>query len=341
MLWHQVFLDIQSTVLRKDERMKKKNNISEIIEKIRQFLFPAIVSDTSKPPVLKTVGKVIKTILYLLIFLALMDCFIMVSTVSCNVSISSSEYDWITFFALIWSLCAISKNRIVKRIELILYLLVLFVFLWSNIWYFRGFHEHAFLLAVILCIIQCVMYFYAQKTKKRYFFYSLISGFLLFFIIYFNFKNDIHLCPSTDLRYYKEDMGEKTESGYGIFPDTIPEEAKEIEYFSTTGGYMWIMTEGENRSSTYLKMTVNDEYLHHLLEVAYRKSEKHHYLDKQDCSVITSNDPEYLPWENLDKYVEEFYGKENCTLYLISSINMGFVIDWDEKVVKIFDDGKF
>lgn len=320
--------------------MKKKNNILKVIEKIRQFILASVASDTFTK-VLKTAGKIIKVILSLIALLILMFLFVVVSTDLCNVSMSSSEHDWIAAFALLWSLCAISKNHIVKKIEFVLFFVGLFIFLWANIWYFRGFHEHAFLFVVILCILECFMYFYAKKTKKRYYFYRVISGFILFSTIFFNFKNDIHLCPSTDLRHYKEDVGEKTESGYGIFPDTIPQDAKNIEYFSTTGGYLQAR-DAYPPSSTYLKMTVNEEYLHHLVEIAYYKSENNPPLTEQDCSVITSKDSEFLLyWENLDKYVEEFCGKENCTLYLVSSIDMGFVIDWDEKVVKIFTDGKF
>ena len=144
---------------------------------------------------MKKIKTIIHIILYLLVLLVLIWQFITVSVISCD-SVSSYEFRLICAFAFVYPLCAISKHNIVKKIELILYLLVLFVFLWANIWYFRGFHEHAFLLVVILCIIQCVMYFYAQKTKKRYFFYSLISGFLLFFVTIqspsFGFFQNIH-----------------------------------------------------------------------------------------------------------------------------------------------------
>lgn len=285
---------------------------------------------------MKKIKTIIHIILYLLVLLVLIWQFITVSVISCD-SVSSYEFRLICAFAFVYPLCAISKHNIVKKIELILYLLVFFVFLRANLWYFRGFHERAFILVVMLCILKCFMYFHAEKQKKRYFFYSVISGFLLFFVIYFNFKNDIYLCPSTDLRYYKEDMSLRrmTESGWGIFPDTIPEEAEDIEYFYTPGGYF------RPRSDThaYLKMTVNQKYLNHLLEVSHNKD----YLSEQDCSIINQNNAsEYLFLiPHLEEYVEEFYGRENCILYMFCNKDIGFVIDWNEKVVKIFADYRF
>lgn len=229
------------------------------------------------------------------------------------------------------------KNK-AKTIEIIVYWVILLLFFVSNLWYFRGFHKIVFAGMSILCVIKTLRYIFVVKWKKRHIFNSVVSGLLLCGMLKFTCEMDIYIFPSTQLRHYEESINQydSTEKNrYGIFPEIIPDEAKNVEYYYTTEGY-W---KPRDNMHAYLKMTVSKEYLDSLME-KYNKEK--YYIKEQDCSVLTKeNASDYLATNHLNEYVEEFYGEKNCTLYFLFNEGMGFVINWDKKIVKLFLDNRF
>lgn len=144
---------------------------------------------------------------------------------------------------------------------------------------------------------------------------------------------------TTRVRYYEEDLAmyNISELTGSIFPDSIPKEAKNIEYFRTPGGIL-----DDYSHQLRLKMTVTEDYLLHLedlyehLELSWNKDP---LKITQDCSVLTSkNCKEYFFGKDLTENIGEYYGKENCTVYFIYDADMGFVINYDTCEVKLFMD---
>lgn len=118
----------------------------------------------------------------------------------------------------------------------------------------------------------------------------------------YNKVKDIYLCPSTDVRFYEKDVkvmgaGVKTESKDGIFPDTIPEGAENIEYYFTIGQYLHPWRGGK----ICLKMTVKEDYINHLLTLSHSE-EYQGRIDEIDCSILTKdNESEYLLWDSVEE----------------------------------------
>ena len=144
---------------------------------------------------------------------------------------------------------------------------------------------------------------------------------------------------TTRVRYYEEDLAmyNISESKGLFFPDTIPKEAKNIEYYRTPGVIL-----SDYSHQLRLKMTVTEDYILHL-EDLYENVNLSWNNDPlkitQDCSVLTqANYKEYFFEKDLTENIGEYYGKENCIVYFIYDADMGFVINYDTCEVKLFLD---
>ena len=231
----------------------------------------------------------------------------------------------------------LKKKNKMKTVELILYWIILVLFLFANLYYFRGFHKIPFIMACILCLIKTIRYIVVKRWKKWHIINAVVSGFMMYAILQFTCEMDIFLYPTTELRFYKQTLYKQLDiregNRYGIFPDPIPEEATDVEYYFSTDGY-W---RARHDLHAYLKMTVSEEYLNDL----YKKYEDNINNKLEFSEINANNSHEYILVKHLDEYVEEYYGKENCILYFMEGYYKGFVIDWDKKSVKLFLDYRF
>ena len=193
-----------------------------------------------------------------------------------------------------------------------------------------------FVLILIICLFAGEV---IQQIKERKFnlqkkfvhlYASVFQWCIVAIFIFFAVKTDIFY-STTRLRYYSIDvnMFSITETDGGFFPDSIPKEAKNVEYYYTPGGISDV-----NSSHINLKMTVGKDYLTHLIEI-YEDAE---YIKiAQDCSVLNKyNCKDYFDDTDLTEKIEEYLGKENCTVYFIYDWHGGFVIDYTTNEVKLF-----
>ena len=144
---------------------------------------------------------------------------------------------------------------------------------------------------------------------------------------------------TTRVRYYEKDvaMYNISEITGSIFPDSIPKEAQNIEYYRTPGGIL-----DDCSHQLRLKMTVTEDYLLHLKDL-YENLDLSWKSDPlkitQDCSVLTpENCKKYFFEKDLTENIGEYYGKQNCTVYFVYDANIGFAINYDTCEVKLFMD---
>ena len=154
-----------------------------------------------------------------------------------------------------------------------------------------------------------------ESLQKQYIhLYAVIFQWCILMILILSaIKTDKYYATTRPVHYqYVVEKHCISESQRGIFPNNIPEDAENIEFYCSPEA----LVDFEYEYKIHLKMKVDEKYLNQLVEL-YENPENR--LIKQDCSVLTPyNYSEYLSYRGFEKHIDEYFGR-NCTLYFSSS----------------------